>query len=245
MKELIQFEGAEREVIARQSDAVLPHPHPRYNGALVPFKTVNELLLDNDVRVYECAFPGVECKYVSANAASVVAHQTSHNPSRFTPDYDEETLRALIRTAKVEMRERGSRGYAERTAKILNDRGFKQLNGDPFSSTSVSRLYNRWEPEIRVRVPSGPNGERLKKPDGSPSGSLRTRLTPAELKIAEALNLTTEIKRVAVVNAEKIEKLLKEAFADAGKVAEVDPELLDKAHRWDQMQALMNGKSGK
>lgn len=245
MKELIQFEGAEREVIARQSDAVLPHPHPRYEGKLVPFKTVNELLLDDDTRVYECAFPGVECKYVSANAVSVVAHQTSHNPSRFSPDYDEDTLRALIRTAKVEMRDRGSRGYAERTAKILNDRGFKQLNGDPFSPASVSRLYGRWEPHFQVRVPSGPNGERLKKPARSPSESLRTRLTPAELKIAEALTLTTEIKRVAVVNAEKIEKLLKEVFTNAGKAAEVDPELLDKARRWDAMQELMNGKSGK
>lgn len=243
MKEELTVDDGTFEVIARQT-ARLPHPNPIHEGKLVEFKTVNEVLLANDRRVYECNYPDVKCDFVSDNGQSVVSHQSTHNPNSHSMDYPIETIKLLLRTAKIEIRDRSHRGYAERTAEILNQKGLTQLNGEPFNAGQVSQLFRRWEPVIQVRVPSGPNGERTKKPAGSPSRkseTLRTEHTPAEAKIAEALAITHTLRREVDEKVTKITELLQEAFVDAGKTTEVDPEILAKAQKFDTMQQLMNG----
>lgn len=241
MKEELTVDDGTFEVIARQT-ARLPHPNPIHEGKLVEFKTVNEVLLANDRRVYECNYPDVKCDYVSDNGQAVVSHQSTHNPNSHSMDYPIETIKLLLRTAKIEIRDRGHRGYAERTAEIFNRRGLTQLNGEPFTASQVSALFRRWDPVIQVRVPSGAERARQKsRADRESAKPLRTKHTPAEAKIAEALAITHTLRREVDERVTKITELLQEAFVDAGKTTEVDPEILEKAQKFDTMQSLLNG----
>lgn len=140
-------------VIERQR-AHLPHPNPREGGRIVEWSTINEVLLANDDLVFECDMTP-ECTFTAVLARSVIGHQSSHSPTKATPDYDEETLRLLIRLCKETQRDHGKRGYAERVAAKLNALEVPTHRGYPWTSGGVSSLYRRYEPVIRVRVPSG------------------------------------------------------------------------------------------
>jgi hypothetical protein len=246
MKDKIVIDGESHDVIARQS-AVLPHPHPRYEGKLVPFKTVNEVLLDDDSKVFECVFPDVECDYVARNGKSVAAHQTAHNGKDFTPLYDEMTIRFLLRTAKVEIRDHGKRGYALRTAQALNDRGMLQLNGEIFTAETVSRLFTHWVDKIQVRVPTGAELARSRgradrtKPDITTTSSAED----VQLRIARLTHRVVQLQETVNGELTKTVQELQEAWDRAGRVAapEVDPAIMEKAQKWDEFQKLMNGKT--
>lgn len=248
MKEKITVAGVEHDVIARQP-ATLPHPNPVHEGKLVRFKSVNEVLLDDDSRVYECVYPDVDCNFVAPNGRAVVAHQSTHNPNSHTTDYEDETIRLLLRTAKVEMRDRGIRGYAERTAAILNKMGYKQLSGDPFSASSVSSLYRRWHEKIQVRVPNGAELARKRgREDRANASARRGRSHGGGATLHDTVDAliprVTNLKSDVITALDGVLEQLHEVRRQIDDV-KVDPELVSKARRWDDFQKLMNGKPGK
>lgn len=253
-----------REIIERQR-AHMPHPHPSQNGRLTEFSTVNELLLADDTVVYECDFTS-DCTYVNSSARSVLAHQASHNSSRSTPRYPLETLRLLVREAKIEIRDRGHRGYAERVAALLNARGVKMLSGNEWDPNNVSYIFNAYKDRVQVRVPTGAQVTRAEgrrqaravedSKTSRTSTSVRRRVTAAYESGATMKSRPARVKQMSRSHLDVADggsefdaldrdlgRLITLAegirLAFRTTVREQDESVTEKARRWDEMQRFL------
>lgn len=143
-----------RTIIAREYNALTPHPHPSQGGRLVPTRGVNKLLVlsldrpdtEDGVELYECD----ACGKIDASALSVRGHVSSHNPAKNAPDYAEATIRTVIETV-TKYREAKVRGYAEHTAAELNSLGVKTIKGASWTAGAVSNMYGRYKDDPRFR----------------------------------------------------------------------------------------------
>ena len=229
-------------LVVDRNQAEGPHPHPAHKGEIVPFKTVNQVLLEDGDVVYECDFPNYEeCNYINESIHSVVAHQSSHNDQHGEPNYPVQTIKAVIRAAKIAQRDGTKRGYAERAAVALNAQGHKRHDGKQFTAGDVSRLFRVYVDRYPVRILSRPpvprdTEERVTERRAITGKSdVETRFSAIAGGIeamAHGLNtLAKEVRKLEADVAARHERSL------------VDPTLADKAKRWDELQALMNGKS--
>lgn len=251
-----------REVIERQR-AHMPHPHPSQGGRLTEFSTVNELLLADGTVVYECDFTS-GCTYVNSSARSVLAHQTSHNSAKSAPRYPAETLRLLVRAARVEIRDRGHRGYAERVAALLNARGVRMLNGREWDNDNVSHVFNLYKDRVQVRVPTSEvartEGRRPRAVEDSKtsrtSASVRRRVTAAYESGATMKSRPARVKQTSRSHLEVADggSAFDALDRDLGRlitlaegirvalratVRERDESVTKKARLWDEMQRFL------
>lgn len=139
-------------IIAREFNALAPHPAPSQGGRLVPTRGVNKILIEapdetgNGIVLYECD----PCGKTFATAMSTRSHLVSHNSTNTAPDYDVKTMKTLVaivtkyKTARV-------RGYCEKAAEELNTLGVTRRDGQPWHASGVSHAYNHWKdrPEVK------------------------------------------------------------------------------------------------
>lgn len=219
--------------------AVGPHPHPDKGGALVPFRGVQKALLEDGSEVYLCEGNGRDmCPFVGDSTRSVASHRSgTHNRRLPRPgsDYPAATLRRLA-TEVVRARREGVRGSSVRAAEALNAAGIKTLSGQPWNAANVSHVYNDHCKQIRVHLPR----------DAAEATQRRTA------KVGAALNsqiAVLEENDLAVVRQfVQILPRLGQALtriADYVEAAEVtNQQMADKAARYDEMRALLNGRPG-
>jgi hypothetical protein len=211
-------------------------PNPVNNGKLVPFQNVAKALLADGREVYLCDGPE-SCDYYADTVKTVTSHRSAAHRDRgeFGSNYPVETLRAVMRAVLVAKRT-GVRNWAQVAAEALNAGGFLTTHRKPWTAGAISNLYRQYGSLVKVRMPSG-------RPPGVKNGAgkqatatVRNVSTPGLLVEVKELQVYIEHALVQVTNLRQ--------FVEAGRFDQVvDPELVNKAAKWDQMQELM-GRSG-
>lgn len=228
-----------REIVAREPAS---GPHPRFPEKIVPFRTINRLLLTDESTVYECE----PCGKVHANFRSILSHQPSHG-DRPPTQYDEKTLRAIATAVRRNWTERKKFVLA---ADELNERKVPPARGGEWNSGMVRRMFVEHCQEIRVNI-RRPKADPIAiepvsaPPDGAGTGG---RLEdPIQTKDGDrpylplAIDPTADAVRyeLAVVAVE-MERLMAHLWRIREAVEQIpaaDLELADKALRYDQMVA--------
>lgn len=214
-KQITHIDG--KLIIAREP-ATGPHPRTRIEGS--PYKGVEKVLLDDETEAIICS----ECGWVGESTTSVSSHRAmSHVRTNFQR-YPEATLRALIREVN-RARKSGIQGFAGAAAEVLNQQGVKTATGQDWTASVVSHVYNQYKDRYRVRV-------------GKPVVAANNGHGPTAAEPVDPVQLLQSID-VSL-------KAMSAALAVAARNLEAstpDPELVDKAARWDQMQALMQPRA--
>jgi hypothetical protein len=255
-------------IIAREYNAQAPHPHPSRGHQLVATSGINKILVDpgpddagvgptDGVELYECD----RCGKTADRPTSIVGHMPSHNPTRLEPLYPTKTLRIVVETVDKYKRAR-VRGYCERAATELTTLGVERRDGDAWSASNVSALYNHWKdrPEIRRRRTSTPRAVPARRV--APASAERTKKmmttepTPAETlsvdgeryvsSLSRRLRTFSPIERLHYIRGElfalgvTLETVIRELGESSVGVTEL-AELRAKAAKWDQVSGLLNG----
>lgn len=239
------------EVIQRQP-GMLPHPHPSQNRRLVETQGVTHVLLANGFELHECEI----CLKTHESGRSIVAHLTAHNSAKSAPDYSEAVIRRVVQFA-TEERGRQFRGYGERAAERLNAAGLTRLDGKPFDGSTVSRMWSRYHEkyaptsrrraarnvDASVTAPPAAASDRGAKPRTKSRGSERTSTSAAlDPQIAALFaRIDAGIGRVRH-ELNRVEADLTTVYDQVSALADrrsVDPEVAEKAAKYDQMQQLL------
>jgi cellobiose-specific phosphotransferase system component IIB len=236
------------EVIERQ-EALAPHPNPSQNGRLVPFAGITRILVQNEsgnsrdgVECDECGrvfwADSDQTEDLVRAALSARGHAATHSENHGKPLYPRETLAKIIRSVRQQERRGNERGKCMVVAEQLNREGIPTLSGVPWTPQAVSQLYCRWRDEIKVRVPRTFPDTRQTKINGKSVGIGETVRQVAS--VIESLG--AEIKRLDVVLREMSPKLREvlEQLEKIEKTQNVDPEVIEKAKKYDAMRGLLS-----
>jgi len=220
-------------------------PHPRTNEQ-VAFKSVNQLLLaDGETLIYECD----RCGKVHARFQSVLAHLASHG-DRAASQYDEKTLRAIATAVRRHWTEPNR---WELAAQELNERQVPTARGGEWNNGLVRSTFNRHCVNIRVHIrrpKADPvdhvENEPVSAPPGAgTSGRLDPPRTPdpdrpyLPLAVTPAIETIRNELAVVAVEMERLMAHLWRIREAVGELQAADPELADKALRYDQMIAAI------
>lgn len=210
------------EVIARE---IATGPHPRW-GMQHPntYHYITRLLLADETERYECN----HCHLVDPSVDSIKAHLSAHSTKIPQPLTPVPTIRTVLKEVAKARRLYGAGRYATPAAEALNKLGLQPAHGAEWTPQSVSSLYNRYKDEYPVRqpppvaapkppVPRQP--ERLEKVAGT--GEPVDRALSALSAAAAAIQVAQELLR-------QVEPTVYLA----------DPELVEKAKKYDQMRGL-------
>lgn len=218
------------EVIARE---IATGPHPRW-GMQHPntYHYITRLLLANETERYECN----HCHLLDPNLGSIKAHLSAHSmkiPQPLTPI---PTLRTVLREAAKARRLHGPGRYAAPAAVALNKLGVVPAQGGEWTAQSVSSLYNRYKDEYPVRQPPPATAatpatapKPRPAPDGPTSAEEHDPLAAAGNLLGQASGLL-ELARIRIKQAQQ---------AAQARVYVADPELVEKAQKYDQMRGLL------
>jgi hypothetical protein len=216
-------------------------PHPRWPDRMVPREGVTRALLEDGTEVYLCDGDGkTVCTFTAEKPMSVSSHRNgSHN--RTTPFhslYSDEVIRRIA-TEVGKAKRAGVRGYAEAAAAALNRDEVPTVMGKPWTPEAVSRIYTRWAKGMRIRLP------REAKPAAAPKRAGRGRAVAGpvlngSVTVLEQDDLQVVRTFVTIVPA-LAQALTRIAdFIEAGQ--DIDSGLAEKARRYDELQALLNGR---
>lgn len=219
-----------REIVAREPAS---GPHPRFPEKIVPYRTINQLLLTDESTVYECD----RCGKVHANFRSILSHQPSHG-ERPPSLYDEKTLRAIAVAVRRNWTDKRKFHLA---ADELNEKKVPTARAEGWNGNMIRQLFNHHCQDIRVHI-------RRSKPDPTEPVSAPPVNTPVppDLAASPVAVIPPDIATIQLGLADLASKLealtayawrLREAV---GKLQTTDPELVDKAARYDQMFAAFH-----
>jgi hypothetical protein len=220
-----------RAIADRKPNAKVPHPHPRHNGELVETQGVNEIMLEDGTVLTECD----ECGKAFENPRSAVAHMPSHNPDRRGPRYPDRTLRLIAR--QVAMAGGSSKqGALSAVAVFLNEQGVKMVKGGDWTAGAVGHVYHKYCKDLRVRIPRSVGVV-------VPGETAVPVLDPDLATLAKLVGDTAEglgaIGAQLVEGAESLATVARTLADMATKRQDADPELAEKARKWDQFRAMM------
>lgn len=211
------------------------HPNPSQNGKLVPFTGLSKLLLTDDTEVFGCD----TCGFTDPNPKSVVTHFTKHG-ERKPSFYTNETLLILVKMVE-KYKKRKVRGYCEATANELTRRKIFDRNGQPWTPSQVSALFNdhaqrilEWDAEQRKqRVAERRPVSSAPAPSTVPTESVSQNRTVTVVilqQIAEDLSSAANALRSLAIEVDK---------SDAGISRTELTVLRQKAEKFDQLKGLM------
>lgn len=220
-------------------------PHPR-TGEETTFKTVNQLLLaDGETLIFECD----RCGKVHARFQSVLAHMASHS-DRAASQYDEKALRAIATAVRRHWTEPNR---WELATQELNERKIPTARAGEWNNGLVRQTFNRHCVNIRVHIrrPKTDGTEPVSAPPIPVSGAGTDgrledpprAVDPDRSYLPLAVTPDTEaIRNELAVVAVELERLMAHLWRireAVGVLQTADPELADKALRYDQMVAAI------
>lgn len=213
--------------------------------------------------------PNPTCgKDTFTSVKSVPAHMSVHTTDRARPLYPEETLRFLVRTART-YQKAGHPDFFVRTADEMNRVGIPTRDGGAWTAQRVTSLFTKHSPNLRTHVRQVKVDRVLLEKTTTttltdhPAEETELTVTAPETTADAATNdedrrslaaLDRRARELTVGTADLYDRVKKhtEDLADfMSDVADVvrdlvtrpdaDPETLDKARRWDEMQKLLTG----
>jgi hypothetical protein len=140
---ILEINGIE---VVTQQPAVLPHPNQTlFPNQSVPYRNIMECLLDDGTT----RFVTTCCDKTWEGGLSARGHMSSHAAKN--PVTKVEVIKEIIRTVK-RMQQLHVKNYGERAAEDLNRRNVPSAHGKPWTSGSVSHIFNRYKNTYRVHV---------------------------------------------------------------------------------------------
>lgn len=234
-------------------------PHPRWPDRLVEFNGVTHVLLEDESEWFVCN----DCNASWSTIKQAASHRTAHSETKNEPIYPRETIKAVLR-AVMRSRDAGDRNYCETAAVELNHRGVKTMNGEKWTAHHVSRVYRFWNGRIKVqlrpgRPPRDTTSATIKQPTQrtrdnvpSPVASSSALVDPDTVDIVandQTLNnLLADLNRFGeelhgmTTKYESIMLNLSFHLSNLSTTVFIDPDVLDKAKRWDQMRKNFLGE---
>lgn len=201
--------------------------HPRWPDRQTTFQGISKVLLENDTEATICD----DCGFTGEDTRNVVSHRNgTHNRTGPPPkQYSDEVLRALIREVERSRRASGNNVKYDgvKVAAIMNALGHSRADGQPWDAQNVSRVYRHYRDRYKVRLSRPrPQPEPAPRNEGAPEPRVQPTADPLEFLQSIDISLRAMSEAVALM-------------IDKVRASAPDPELADKAARWDQMQALM------
>lgn len=216
-------------------------PHPRWRNQQVPYRGIAYVILEDGRSGYACE----TCGYLHDKIASVASHLNAHGDTINDPLYPVETLKALIRSVK-RAKQAGHRNYCEIAAADLNRRGIKTMDGSPWQSVQVSRLFKHWVDRISVSLPPI---QRVAEQAQVKSPTVRR--DPARANAITLPDTDPLVKRMIRVG-EKLQDLTAEWESVVSDISialaagsAIDPEIVEKAAKWDALDPEVIDKAAK
>lgn len=223
--------------------ALAPHPHPSHNGKMVPFRGVYKVLLGDGTETYLCA--GTEqapCDKTDSNPKAIASHRAGMHPKspRAKSLYPDAVLRRVL-TEAVKARRAGVRGHLQRAAEAMNASQFRPLNGDTWTDGMIHSIVSNHGGRFKIRVPA----ERPATPTQRAAARVRAAASAGAVLNGQVTVLEetdVEVLRQFVVILPRLGQALTRVadFIEAGTIA--SPDLVDKARRYDELQALLSGR---
>jgi hypothetical protein len=237
VKQISEIDGVE---VVEQRPAYGTHPHPSQNGRQVEYDGVDHLLLADGQELYACV-RDPHCAYVRDNVRSVVSHLVSHSPGKNDPATPEEVIKDVIRTVRTEIRDHGAQNAFNRAADELNRRGVKPYRAEEWNRGTVASIFNRYAQDYPNVRPRSARPTRVVKASSTPGRSANAGSHAAgdfdrEKTLAMLDELEREISQATATIGEIRQQLL--LVADRVQV-EVDPEIVEKARKFDAMQSML------
>lgn len=207
--------------------AMVPHPYYGENKLVVQEGAGKALLADN-TEVYYCD----DCDYSAVTVTSVRSHRSgTHNRTEPAgPRTPVKSIRAAIRAVEA-ARANGVKGYCRVAAQALNAAGVSTGSGKPWTDQSVSQIYNHYRERYPVRV------RRTSGNQGTPA--LTVVPTPAAQQAA-TVELDDPVALRAIAEAMvSMAAVLQKVASNIEAAPAVDPELAEKARKWDELRGLI------
>ncbi len=213
-------------------------PHPRWPERTAVFQGVTKALLDDESIVYLCDGDGkTPCLFVGDRTKSVVAHANSTHRRRAPRNptmYSDETVKQVVLQVERAKRE-GIKGYCGAAAAALNGMRVPTKRGVPWTAGSISDIYSRHGHLVKVRLP---------KPRTSATRAAeRVRVVAANNGHAEGIqpgDLESLKVFVKIVGPGPLGDALQRLLAAVQQPSQPDPVLVEKARKYDELQALLN-----
>lgn len=227
-------EVAGKKIIATEP-AVGRHPHPGQNGRVVPITGVSKVLLEDNTETHVCN----ACGWAHPDVKSVTSHMPAHTLNRNLRRYAPDVARVVVRLVREAEREHGRRSKCEVAARRLNERGLTTLNGARWHAQDVSRVYRSYKdayPTVgkRARVARSTLDTTTPASATSPESTQTTSPTTGQ-KIADELWLLIADHDALGARLAELHRVV----AHLPTPKPVDPEIVEKARRWDAVRGLM------
>lgn len=240
---MLQIQSIDGVAVEVQQPAWGPHPHPDFAGQMFVYNGVLHVQLADGREGYIGEVCVAEnCPKLWDSCKSAAAHLSFHNGKERGSTIPVETLKALLRIAK-RFQNAGHRDYAQRTANEMNRLGIKSIDGEPWNSLRVGRLFNKWQDKVAAPLP--PSRMTTPAPDVKIKDVVPTQRTngtkslPATRRQQEATSENPLVRRLLEMSerhqdmATDFEQLAGDIAAELAK-GKVDPELVRKAMEYDE-----------
>jgi len=175
------------------------------------------------------------CDYISAAGGRAVESHRSGTHNRKAPRgplTPAATIRAVIRAVE-EAKAAKIKGYATAAAQTLNEQGVVNTRRRPWTGASVSSLYSEYRDKSGFR--SRPRPLSAPRPVVVTTEPSRVVERADVTFTAEAAGVARDLQRLALEMA----KAMGELADRLDRVPTVDPEVADKARRYDQLRGLL------
>jgi hypothetical protein len=234
------------------------HPHPAQGGRLVPFKGVFEVLLDDGSStgetIYVDDYP--DCTRTFTGTQSTASHMQQHTRD-YKPLYTPETIKQILRLVKSNA---NVRNRNQVVANELNRLGVDTARGRQWTAGAVSSVYRNYKSIYNVRVSrrrdvSGANTpvvahaatELVSSGSSSPNGTKAITKHEDILVVMSQLGMgithmsnAVRDQQSALSRMDESWKLLMDIIERVQTTTSVDPEIVEKARRFDALMATWN-----
>lgn len=219
-------------------------PHPRWPSRLVERTGISKVLLENGGELFVCN----EGDYAANTIVSVVSHRNgTHRRKAPHQLYPAETIRTVVRE-HTRSRLMGIRGSLERTAAWLNENNVPTVKGMPWTGGAVSHIFHKYEDRYRGAVAEAKKRHPAVRRGGM--GKTTEAVTPIRAKERpgrHALKIAQLDDSTVFELIERLGDQLDDAQIMLDRLAKkareltvvVDPEVVEKARKWDDMRKLM------
>ena len=222
------------EIIAREP-AKGPHPRTR---ELTTFSGIESVLLADETQTSMCS----DCGWHNPNVASVASHRgNTHLRTKADRNlYSVDAIKTVLRAVKIAERDHPkARNVMQLAADDLNRRDVPALRGKSWNGGMVYGIYKRYSSKYTVYATGRPRGG---SPVPAPMDGVPTASPTKSGKLD--LSLLAEVNSILVLAnqlQEWLTKLVARVEAGEWEKDAIDPAVLQKAQRYDQLQNLLGG----
>lgn len=143
-----QIDSIDGVKVITQQRAFGPHPHPQYNGVMVPFNNVLHIILENEKELFACEVCGEPFDRIT----QAVAHLSKHSTKNGQPDTPIKLIQTMLGAVQAAKDSNSTSPFAD-AADSLNDRKIRTVRGRRWTEQNVRQMYSTYNGQYTARLP--------------------------------------------------------------------------------------------